>query len=66
MSSLVSLQNHLKVLEKRHRELDKKIEQDYEHHMDDTLLSNEKVEKLNLKREIEELKGNIKELKNVS
>lgn len=66
MSSLVSLQNHLKVLEKRHRELDKKIEQDYKHHMDDTLLSNEKVEKLNLKREIEELKGNIKELKNVS
>jgi hypothetical protein len=30
--------------------------------MDDTELANEKVEKLNLKRVIEELKGNIKEL----
>ena len=66
MSTLQSLSNHLKVLETRHRELDKKIESDYEHHMDDTVLANEKVEKLNLKREIEELKGNIKELKNVS
>ena len=66
MSSLVSLQNHLKVLETRHRELDRKIKSDYEHHMDDTVLANEKVEKLNLKREIEELKGSIKELKNVS
>ena len=34
--------------------------------MDDTVLANEKVEKLNLKREIEELKGSIEELKNVS
>ena len=59
MSSKESLQNHLKVLETRHRELDKKIESDYEHHMDDTVLANEKVEKLNLKREIEELKNKI-------
>jgi len=66
MSSLVSLQNHLKVLETRHRELDEKIADDYEHHMDDTVLANEKVEKLNLKREIEELKGSIEELKDVS
>ncbi len=66
MSSLVSLQNHLKVLETRHRELDEKIADDYEHHMDDTILANEKVEKLNLKREIEELKGSIEELKDVS
>jgi len=65
MSTLLSLSNHLKVLEERHRELDKKIESDYEHHMDDTVLANEKVEKLNLKREIEELKGSIEELKNV-
>ena len=62
MSSLVSLQNHLKVLEERHRELDKKIENDYQHHMDDTVLANEKVEKLNLKREIEELKNTIKDI----
>jgi|TARA_R110002153_G_scaffold15181_2_gene54400 hypothetical protein len=62
MSTLISLSNHLKVLEERHRELDNKITDDYEHHMDDTELANEKVEKLNLKRVIEELKGNIKEL----
>ena len=62
VSSLVSLQNHLKVLETRHRELDKKIENDYQHHMDDTVLANEKVEKLNLKREIEELKNTIKDI----
>ena len=62
MSNLVSLQNHLKVLETRHRELDKKIEDDYQHHMDDTVLANEKVEKLNLKREIEELKNTIKDI----
>ena len=65
MSSLKSLSNHLKVLEARHRELDDKITDDYEHHMDDTELANEKIEKLNLKREIEELKENIKELENV-
>ncbi len=65
MSSLKSLSNHLKVLEARHRELDDKITDDYEHHMDDTVLANEKIEKLNLKREIEELKDNIKELEGV-
>lgn len=66
MSTLKSLSNHLKVLETRHRELDKKIADDYEHHMDDTVLANEKIEKLNLKREIEELKEQIKELEDGS
>jgi|TARA_R110000851_G_scaffold145960_6_gene285516 hypothetical protein len=33
--------------------------------MDDTELANEKIEKLNLKREIEQLKDSIKELENV-
>ena len=61
MSTLKSLSNHLKVLEVRHRELDEKIADDYDHHMDDTQLANEKVEKLNLKREIEELKNTIKD-----
>ena len=65
MSTLKSLSNHLKVLETRHRELDKKIADDYDHHMDDTVLANEKIEKLNLKREIEELKEQIKELEDV-
>jgi|TARA_B100001093_G_C26556097_1_gene896608 hypothetical protein len=62
MSTLQSLQNHLKVLETRHRELDKKIADDYEHHMDDTELANEKIEKLELKREIEELKIKINDI----
>lgn len=65
MSTLISLSNHLKVLEERHRELDKKITSDYEHHMDDTELKSEKIEKLNLKREIELLKEHIKELEDV-
>ena len=65
MSTLKSLSNHLKVLEERHRDLDKKIADDYEHHMDDTILANEKIEKLELKREIEELKNKIKELEDV-
>jgi hypothetical protein len=64
MSTLKSLSNHLKVLEERHRDLDKKIADDYEHHMDDTILANEKIEKLELKREIEELKNKIKEMGN--
>jgi len=34
--------------------------------MDDTVLANEKIEKLNLKREIEELKEQIKELEDGS
>ena len=61
MSTLKSLSNHLKVLEERHRDLDNKIADDYEHHMDDTELANEKLEKLKLKREIETLKEHIKE-----
>ena len=64
MSTLISLTNHLKVLETRHRQLDEKITDDYEHHMDDTELANEKIEKLELKREIEELKNKIKEMGN--
>ena len=64
MSTLKSLSNHLKVLEERHRDLDNKIADDYEHQMDDTELANEKLEKLKLKREIETLKEHIKELEN--
>ena len=66
MSTLSSLSNHLKVLEERHREIDKKIADDYDHFMDDTALANEKIEKLNLNREIEELKEQIKELEDGS
>ncbi len=48
MSTLKSLSNHLKVLEERHRDLDQKIADDYKHHMDDTILANEKIEKIGL------------------
>lgn len=61
MSTLKSLTNHLKVLEKRHRELDKQVTKDYEHHLDDVKLTAEKLEKLELKHEIEDLKETIKE-----
>lgn len=56
MSTVKSLQNHLKVLEERHRELDKKITDDYEHHLNSDDYNKEKVEKLRLKEEIETLK----------
>jgi hypothetical protein len=60
MSSTLSLSNHLKHLVEVHRELDEKITEDYENHVDDTILANEKLTKLSLKREIEELKKEIK------
>ena len=56
MSTVASLTNHLKHLEELHRALDEKITEDDERHIDDTILANEKIEKLELKREIEQLK----------
>ena len=47
-----------------HRELDKKITRHWEHHDSDDKVRQEKFEKLALKREIEELKERIKEMKN--
>ena len=64
MSTLSSLSNHLKHLEEIHRELDKKITRHWEHHDSDDKVRQEKFEKLALKREIEELKERIKEMKN--
>jgi len=64
MSTLQSLSNHLKHLEEIHRELDKKITRHWEHHDSDDKVRQEKFEKLALKREIEELKERIKEMKN--
>ena len=63
MSTVKSLTNHLKHLENIHRELDKKITRHWEHHDSDDKINREKLEKLALKREIEELKIKIEEMK---
>ena len=64
MSTVQSLTNHLKHLEDIHRELDSKITRHWEHHDSDDKVRQEKFEKLSLKREIEELKIRIGEMKN--
>ena len=64
MSTVQSLTNHLKHLEDIHRELDKKITRHWEHHDSDDKIRQEKLEKLTLKREIEDLKMKIEEMKN--
>ena len=61
MSTSKSLRNHLKVLEERHRELDKKVAEDYEHYLNDDQLNAEKLEKLKLKHEIADLIEQIKD-----
>ena len=66
MSTVQSLTNHLNHLEDIHRELDKKITRHWEHHDSDDKVSQEKYEKLSLKREIEELKNKIKEMEDES
>ena len=47
-----------------HRELDKKIIRHWEHHDSDDKIRQEKLEKLALKRSIEDLKIKIEEMKN--
>ena len=64
MSTLQSLSNHLKHLEDIHRELDKKITRHWEHHDSDDKVNQEKLEKLSLKREIEQLRSRIEEMQN--
>ena len=66
MSTSKSLSNHLKVLEEKHRALDEKIiilEDDY---TSNEIVNPLKLKKLELKREIEELKIQIKEKQNES
>tara|TARA_B100002019_G_scaffold94247_1_gene81213 strand:- start:363 stop:575 length:213 start_codon:yes stop_codon:yes gene_type:complete len=60
MSTLESLNNHLKVLEERHRDLDKKVTEDYENRLNSEEYNKEKLDKLHLKQEIEALKQIIK------
>ena len=55
MSTLESLNNHLKVLTERHRELDKKVAEDYANRLNSEEYNKEKLNKLNLKQEIEAL-----------
>tara|TARA_R110001592_G_scaffold314024_1_gene589577 strand:- start:1368 stop:1571 length:204 start_codon:yes stop_codon:yes gene_type:complete len=64
MSTVESLSNHLKHLEDIHRELDEKITRHWAHHDSDDKVRKEKFEKLALKREIEDLKMQIKEMAN--
>jgi hypothetical protein len=64
VSTVESLTNHLKKLENMHRELDKKIIRHWEHHDSDDKIRQEKLEKLALKRSIEDLKIKIEEMKN--
>ena len=56
MSTLESLNNHLKVLTERHRDLDKKVAEDYANRLNSEEYNKGKLEKLNLKQEIEALK----------
>ena len=60
MSTLESLNNHLKVLEEGHRDLDKKVTEDYENRLNSEEYNKEKLDKLHLKQEIEALKQIIK------
>ena len=46
------LQHHLKHLEERHAELEKKIKEGYSHYLDDAHLGKIKHEKLGIKRDI--------------
>ena len=46
------LEHHLKNLEERHAELEKKIKEGYSHYLDDAHLGKIKHEKLGIKRDI--------------
>lgn len=59
MSSKEKLEHHLKHLQERHSELEKKIKDGYTHYLDDEHLSKIKHEKLGVKREITETKAKI-------
>ena len=55
------LQHHLKHLEERHAELEKKIKDGYSHYLDDMHLGKIKHEKLGIKRDIEDTKKKLAE-----
>jgi hypothetical protein len=55
------LQHHLKHLEERHAELEKKIKDGYSHYLDDAHLGKIKHEKLGVKRDIEKILKQLEE-----
>ena len=59
MSSKQSLINHLATLMDRHRALDKKIADDYDNRVNDSIIQQEKFDKLALKKEIDALQQEI-------
>lgn len=59
MSSLTSLRNYLTRLKDKHRVMDKQISEDYDLHVD---VTTDKFDKLQLKREITQIEGQIKKL----
>jgi hypothetical protein len=57
------LQHHLKHLEERHAELEKKIKDGYSHYLDDAHLGKIKHEKLGIKRDIGKTLKQLEEYK---
>ena len=57
------LQHHLKHLEERHSELEKKIKDGYSHYLDDMHLGKIKHEKLGIKRDLEKTLKQLAEYK---
>ena len=55
------MQHHLKHLEDRHAELEKKIKDGYSHYLDDMHLGKIKHEKLGIKRNIEKTLKQLEE-----
>jgi len=55
------LEHHLKHLEERHAELEKKIKDGYTHYLDDEHLGKIKHEKLGVKREITQIEKQLAE-----
>jgi hypothetical protein len=55
------IQHHLKHLEERHAELEKKIKDGYTHYLDDEHLGKIKHEKLGVKREITKIQKQLAE-----
>ena len=55
------LKHHLKHLQERHAELEKKIKDGYTHYLDDEHLSKIKHEKLGVKREITKIEKQLAE-----
>ena len=57
------LEHHLKHLEERHAELEKKIKEGYSHYLDDAHLGKIKHEKLGIKRDIGKTLKQLEEYK---